>query len=380
MSHLPLVPLGEVLTQRSARIALEPDETYAQITAKLWGKGLVLRGLVKGSEIAADQQVRVEAGQFLISKIDARHGAFGIVPSELDGAVVSNDFPAFDVTADRALPAYISWVGRTDWFVALCRRASEGSTNRVRLKEARFLAQEIPLPPLQEQRRIVDRLDAAASRATGHRQAAADVEAGVNAALASAFRRIVEGAPRARMGDIAPLVRRHVAIEPDEIYTEIGVRSFYRGLFPRRSIKGDAFDWQKLFRVDAGDLVFSNLMAWERGIGLAGPEHSQTVGNHRMLTCEVDRAQATPEFLFYYFNTAEGFEQVVAASPGTMVRNKTLSTKLLPSITVPAPSLDAQQWFDLLQVKARAVRAAQAEAASHLSQLLPALLDESFDA
>src|SRR5258708_23617708 len=98
MSRWARVALGEVLTQRSVRVDLESNETYAQITAKLWGKGLVLRGMVKGSEIAAHQQVRVQAGQFLISKIDARHGAFGLVPPELNGAVVSSDFPVFDGT------------------------------------------------------------------------------------------------------------------------------------------------------------------------------------------------------------------------------------------------------------------------------------------
>ncbi len=115
MSRWPRVPLGQVLTQSSDRIDLEPGETYAQITVKLWGKGLALRGLVKGSEIAAAQQVRVRAGQFLISKIDARHGAFGIVPPELNGAVVSNDFPVFDVANNRALHKYIAWVSRTYW-------------------------------------------------------------------------------------------------------------------------------------------------------------------------------------------------------------------------------------------------------------------------
>ena len=32
-----------------------------------------------------------------MSRIDARHGAFGIVPDHLDGALVSHDFPCFNV-------------------------------------------------------------------------------------------------------------------------------------------------------------------------------------------------------------------------------------------------------------------------------------------
>ena len=378
MSRWPRVALRQILDPVGDRISLDPDTTYSQVTARLWGKGLALRGSLKGAEIAASQQTRVRAGQFLISKIDARHGAFGIVPPELDGAVVSNDFPVFAVNQGKALPDYVSWVSRTDWFVALCRHASEGSTNRVRLKEARLLAQEVPLPPLEDQRRIVERLDGAAARVEARRHAAAGVERELAATLRAAFARITADAPCARMGDIAPLVRRPVTIDPDATYTEIGVKSFYRGLFSRRTVKGEMFDWQKLFAIEKGDLIFSNLMAWEQAIGLADEAHAGSVGNHRMLTCSVDPHRATPEFLYYYFTTDEGFSQVVSASPGTMVRNKTLSTKLLPNITVPVPSLDDQRWFDRLQDRAHAARAAQAEAASQLDHLLPAMLHEAF--
>jgi type I restriction enzyme S subunit len=142
------VPLGEVLSRSEDWIPLAPDTDYKQVTIRLWGKGVTLRGIVKGSEIAAREQLRVKKGQFIMSKIDARNGAFGLVPETMDGAVVSQDFPCFTVDEDRILPGFLNWMSKTDWFVALCRAASEGSTNRVRLREERFLSQRIPLPPL----------------------------------------------------------------------------------------------------------------------------------------------------------------------------------------------------------------------------------------
>lgn len=194
----------------------------------------------------------------------------------------------------------------------------------------------------------------------------------------AAYAKIIADAPRMEIGDVAPLVRRSVEIDPGESYSEIGVRSFYRGLFVRRTMLGSEFEWQKLFRIEKGDLVFSNLMAWEQAIGLAESEHAGAVGNHRMLTCEADRSRISPGFLYYYFTTGEGFREILKASPGTMVRNKTLSTKLLPKIPVPVPSLDAQYWVESLLAKARAVKAAQAEAVACLDQLLPAMLNEVF--
>jgi type I restriction enzyme S subunit len=69
--------------------------------------------------------------------------------------VVTNDFPLFNIKKDQLLPEFLGWLCRTRDFVELCQKASEGTTNRVRLKEDRFLALDIALPPLPEQRRIV---------------------------------------------------------------------------------------------------------------------------------------------------------------------------------------------------------------------------------
>jgi type I restriction enzyme S subunit len=87
-----------------------------------------------------------------------------LVPESLDGAVVSNDFPSFNIDRQRLAPRFLEWMSKTQAFVALCRAASEGTTNRVRLQVDRFMAPGIPLPPLEEQRRIVARIDELAAR------------------------------------------------------------------------------------------------------------------------------------------------------------------------------------------------------------------------
>ena len=134
------------------------------MTVRLWGNGVILRDEVSGSEISAAKRYEVKPGQFILSKIDARNGAFGLVPHDLDGAVVSGDFPVFDINLDRLEPKYLEWKSKTGEFVDLCRVASEGTTNRVRLKEDKFLRLSISLPPLPEQRRIVAKIEAWPSR------------------------------------------------------------------------------------------------------------------------------------------------------------------------------------------------------------------------
>lgn len=378
MSRWPSVPLGELLWPNTDRVQLDPNQTYAQVTARLWGKGLALRGRVKGSEIAAAQQNRVSTNQFVISKIDARHGAFGIVPAELDGAVVSNDFPAFNVDPDKALPEFVAWVARTGWFIAICKSASEGSTNRVRLKESRFLAQSIPLPTTKEQQAIVNRLDQAASAIAARGNAATAMTSEIEATLRAAFSRIIADAPRVAMDEIAPLVRRPVVIDPDASYPELGVRSFGKGTFHKPALPGIEVGTKKLFSVGAGDLMFNIVFAWEGAVAVAAGKDAGRVGSHRFLTCVPDPSRATSEFLRFWFLSEEGMLALRQASPGGAGRNRTLGIKALEAIKVPVPSLDAQLWFDSVQAKARAAKAAQAEATAHLEQLLPAMLSEVF--
>lgn len=161
--------------------------------------------------------------------------------------------------------------------------------------------------------------------------------------------------------EIAPLVRREVQIDPSELYTELGVRSFNKGTFHRRRVPGAEFNWQDLYRIRTGDLVFSNIMAWEGAVALAGPTDDGCVGNHRMLTCECDRQRVVPSFIAEYFKTPEGMSKLVAASTGTVARNRTLTATALSRITVPVPPLEHQQVIvarlDALSEKIREVEA-----------------------
>lgn len=172
MTAWPLVPLGELLTQSEEWIKLDPLATITQIRVQWWGQGPVVRRTATAGELGSSKWLMVRRNQFLISRIDARKGAAGVVPGSLDGAFVSNDFPAFDIVSTRLEPKFLDWYSKTTGFIRDCEAASEGTTNRVRLKEDRFYAITMPLPPIEEQRRIVDRIEALTCRARSLEQLA----------------------------------------------------------------------------------------------------------------------------------------------------------------------------------------------------------------
>lgn len=251
-------------------------------------------------------------------------------------------------------------------------------TANVSLKEQDLLDVRMPLPPLAEQKRIVDRLDAIEQRLIGVEALREEQHRELNAALRSAFHKIQDDVSWKAMADIAPLVWRKVSIEPDESYVEYGVRSFYKGIFMRRRVPGLTFSWQELYRLKAGDIVFSNIMAWEKAIAVAHSEHEGWVGNHRMLVCEPRVEIVSANYLLHYFMTIEGFTKILRASPGTAARNKTLKSDDLLKIEVPIPSLSCQRTFDSLCEHVYRIRAAQIKHEEEKAHLFPSLFEHIF--
>lgn len=156
------VKLGEVLTQHTETEKITDTTCETFMTVKLYGGGAVRRKIKSGTTPRPFTGYRVRAGQFVYSRIDARNGAFAMVPEELDGSVVSKDFPVFAL--DRCQVDEKYWVHFTK-NPSLAAQIKEtlafGATNRQRVKEQSFVTLLLPLPPLPEQRRIADVLDMA---------------------------------------------------------------------------------------------------------------------------------------------------------------------------------------------------------------------------
>ncbi len=378
MTKWPKVPLGDVVRKSTDWVPIDQAKAYREVTVRLWGKGVALRKFIAGVEIAAASRLQVHAGEFIISRIDARNGASGIITDELEGAVVSNDFPVFTTDATRLMPAFLGWYSKTTDFVDLCAAASEGTTNRVRLKEDRFLIQPIPLPPLPVQQRLVEYLDDLSAKIDEANSKTTDIERDFDALLLSAFHAIAGNADRHRLGDIAPLVRRPALVDPFAEYPGVSVRSFGKGTFHNPPLQGSEITWEKPQLVNAGDVLISNIKAWEGAIAVARPEDDGRYGSHRYLTYVPSPNVATARFICFFLLTSEGLYHVGEASPGSADRNRTTSAKGLLEIPVPLPDYKAQLWFGDLCDKIDAVRELQSEAITERNMLLPAILNQMF--
>ena len=155
----PMARIGLFLVKSKDIIKVQDNIEYKQVTIKINNGGVVPRNngeTLLGSKIGIKRQHIVHAGQFIMSKIDARNGAYGIVPEELEGAIVTNDFPVFDVDIQKIIPQYLVLVSTTGKFIEFARKCSSGTTNRKRIDIDAFLNLQIPLPSIAEQEAILE--------------------------------------------------------------------------------------------------------------------------------------------------------------------------------------------------------------------------------
>jgi type I restriction enzyme S subunit len=379
-SSWPKVELAEVLTQKWRFEENDPAKEYLLIGAHWYAGGLYIKNRKFGREIQANKLYQIRAGDFVYNRLFAWKGSFALADAGVDGCYVSNEFPVFEINNKRLDGRFLHWNFKREktWTESLGMSVGATPTSRNRLKEALFLKMLIPLPPLAEQHRIVARIEEIAAQINEAGTLRKKQELEIRQMLLSAFQRVINGAPRLPMREVAPLVRRPVQIDLFDSYLELGIRSFGKGTFHKPAITGAEVCDKRVFHIQPGDLVFNNVFAWEGAIAVAKPEDAGRVGSHRFMSCVSEPEVATSNFLCFFFLTDEGLELTRAASPGGAGRNRTLGLAALDSIRVPIPHIDKQRGFDALQTQVDALKRLQAETAAELDALLPSLLDRAF--
>lgn len=160
----PMMRIGEFLKRNKTAVTVQDGVKYKRVTIKVRNGGVVLRDEAMGENIGTKKQFLVSKGQFILSKIDARNGAMGIIPAELDGAIVTQDFLPYDIDTTQVNPQYFVLVCTTKQFIAFCQSCSSGTTNRQRVDEPQFLNIKVPVPSLEEQNELVEEYNKAITK------------------------------------------------------------------------------------------------------------------------------------------------------------------------------------------------------------------------
>ena len=145
--------LGEFLKLSKKCVNIMDAVVYKQIRVKTKGGGAVKRKELYGKDIGTKKQFIAHEGQLIISKIDARNGAFAIIPKELDGAVVTGSFLLYDVMNIEI--EYLALILSSPIMSMQWLAISSGTTNRRSVDDAKIRDFIIPVPSIPEQKEIL---------------------------------------------------------------------------------------------------------------------------------------------------------------------------------------------------------------------------------
>jgi type I restriction enzyme S subunit len=275
-------------------------------------------------------------------------------------------------------PEWLHLFVRNREFREEAKKNMHGAAGQQRVPVDYLREATIPLPPVDEQRRIVARIEELTRRAEEARNLSAEREAELDALLQAIYSRMIKGVEWKPLKEIASLVRRAVKTKPDGRYEEMGIRSFGKGTFQKPVLTGKQIGNKRIYTIHQGDLVFNNVFAWEKAIAVAKAEDHGRVGSHRFITYVPHEGLAKSEFLCHHFLGERGIEDIRAASPGSAGRNRTLGLKKLEKILVPVPEFDEQKRFAEIAKRRQLIQLETAGIEEELKAFHAALLAKAF--
>jgi type I restriction enzyme S subunit len=375
MTGWPLVPLGDVLTQRKEFIQISDSLKYKRCRVQLHAQGIVLRDEVPGIEIKTKAQQVCREDEFLVAEIDAKVGGFGIVPSGLEGAIVSSHYFLFaadpSVLDVRFLDYYIKTAAFRDQVTA------QGSTNYAAIRPSHVLAYIMPLPSLEEQRRIVERILVFAKKHAQILQLRRESEFGLDALCRSILFSDRDTEP-VRMADLVSWRQPDTTVERHDSYSFAGVYCFGKGVFRGQTKSGTEFAYDRLTRIRKGEFTYPKLMAWEGALGVVPEDCDGLFVSPEYPVFSIDTGRVLPEVLDVYYRTPSVWPILAGASTGTNVRRRRLNPTAFLNLRMPVPPMSVQQQIRKGRFAFETVARIRRESESEVNALLGSVLNQAF--
>jgi restriction endonuclease S subunit len=147
--------LKEILKQAKTPIQILKEKEYKLVTISNNGS-ITLRKIEKGIQISAEKAYAAKKGAFIYSRLSIHNGAFGIVPDDLDGALITSEMPIFDINANT-IPNFLIYSLKLPSFKLQLNNLTKGM-GRTRVKEDSFLSLYIDIPSIDEQNSIINEI------------------------------------------------------------------------------------------------------------------------------------------------------------------------------------------------------------------------------
>ena len=373
----PIVQLLDVAEQVRRPEVPRPGTPYPQVGVRLWGQGAYQRPTIDGSETKYSALYRVRTGDIVVNKIWARNGSVSVITDNLDESFVSSEFPTYTIDESSLLPGWFAWYSKTRDLWTQCDRLSRGTSGQNRLRPDRFLEVRLPLPPLDEQLRIVGRLDRVARLVARVRQLRERLELD-GVALMQSLHTHSSLEQQRPFGEFVELWEDKEIVDVETSYPQVGIKGFMGGLFTKTSVKGSETSYRVFNRLHDGLLVVSQPKGWEGAVAIC----DQTVAGwyvspeYRTFRCR--DGQLLPGYLDMLIRTPWFQVQLTQLTRGQGARRQRLRPEMLLAMETTMPSVDAQATALKIIGRYGAVRTSFETSTADLDAFVPAILREVF--
>lgn len=369
------VALGEVVSHRTDFFEIDDLSDYMRCRVKLHAQGVELRDKAPGALIKTKRQQRCHASDFLVAEIDAKVGGYGLVPTFLDGAVVSSHYFLFKADPAFLLPEFLGFFARTRRFADQVK--ARGSTNYAAIRPSNVLGYSIPLPSLEDQRSVVAQISAIENRL--HRVQALREEIRLNReALTTSLHFSLSQGRTVRLDQVLRLDEERRAVEPEGSYPQVGIRSFGLGLFKKPPVGGTETTYRSFNILRPGMFMMSQVKGWEGAIGVCGAEFDGWFVSPEYRTFTGVPGECDPAYLSHLVLTPWFRDQLAAATRGVGARRERVRPEMLLGLQMPFPTIEKQTKAAKILDQLRATHDLSGKSTMAETALLPSLLDQIF--
>lgn len=374
----PKVRLGEILSLDLDRFTVDTVTSFPMVGVLSFGRGLFDREPIENGKTSYKYFNRLKAQHVVMSQLFGWEGALALSSEKFAGKFVSPQFPTFIADELRLDREFLGWIMRRPafWDDLGSRAIGMGDRRRTLNPEALF-ACEIPLPPLAEQQQIVARIEELAAKIAEARslrkQATEEAEA-----LLTSLHLSLAGTRSRALGELVELDEDAVPVSPSEVYSQAGIRSFGAGLFKKAAVKGAETTYKAFNRLYPGALVLSQVKGWEGAIAVASNDLAGWFVSPEYRTFRCVATEARPDYLDELVRTEWFWSRLATATRGVGARRERTRPEQFLNIKLPMPDLNQQGLAVGAFKRLAMLKRLQAETATELEALLPAILDRAF--
>ena len=289
-----VLPMGQLLKVVQRPVKMVDDDVYQLVTARRNRGGLVARERLTGAKIATKTQFRVQTGDFVMSRRQIAHGACGILPLELDDALVSNEYAAM-LPTDELDKAFLQHLPHSIYFQQTCFHSSVGvHVEKLVFNLDHWLTWLFLVPPAAEQRRIAAVLDTWDTAITAAERLVVAKQMRWSGLIQHFI--LESSAPRSELSHFAELVKDKVVVQEALFDQSIELDNVESGTGRLLSLTvADALSGQRAaFRAE--DTLFGKLRPYLRKTLFAKEDG---MASTEMWVLRADPARCLPRYLYY---------------------------------------------------------------------------------